>query len=380
MLFSGRELYLEQLQKTLSLLKKSEQKNIAIFGKNGVGKTYIVKEFLRRIDDKSILPIYIDLNRISLSPENLSIELIAAVSAWFFGYDNKWHSETKTLEGIRALKQILKNGSSEIIDKVVNELEKIKPNQQLLIEQAFNFSQAIAEENNKKIVFCIENFDKILELNGFEQVADVFSSINLHQKNILYITTSSAIEQFKPRLSKYNFEFINISPLSKEETKTLIEKSIGKVSSDIVNEIYSLTLGHPNYVSNVAKRFKETSNVKRAFLLEVLSKSGGIYRDCESTLQLSLARARGKTLLNVILNVLSHYDKLRLTEIARKIFRSAGVTKSLLTRLIEVDIISKSDNLYSIPDPVLRYFISHQNSGILSEPDESLLKKLEAEL
>lgn len=379
-LFSGRDFYLEQFQKSLELLKKAQQRNIAIFGYKGTGKSFIVREFVRRIKDKEIVPVFVDLSRISLSPENFAIEFIANISSWFFEKDTQWLSQNLDIEGIKSLKAQLKKNSSEIIDRIVNELEKIKPNQQLLIELAFNFAQALAEENNKKIVLCIENFDKILELNGFEQVTDVFSAIKFQQKDVLYVVTSSAIAQFKPTLAKYNFEFIELSNFSKEETKILVEKLIGKVSNSIVNEIYSLTLGHPYYVYYLALRFKETNNIKRAFLLETLSKEGNIYKLCDSILQSALSRARGKTLLNVILNVLSHHDKLRLTDIARKIFRSAPVTKSLLSRLIEVDLISKSDNLYTIPDPVLRYFISKKNSGIPTQPDESLLKKLEAEL
>lgn len=379
-LFSGRDFYFEQLQKNLEQLKKAQQRNIAIFGYRGTGKTILVKEFIRRIKDKDIVPVYIDLNRLSLSPENLAIELIANISAWFFEKDHQWLSQTINIDGIKSLKSLLKKNSSEIIGKVVNELEKIKPNQQLLIELAFNFAQTLAEENNKKIILCIENFDKILELNGFEQVTDVFSAIKFQQRDVLYIVTSSAVAQFKPTLVKYNFEFIELVNFSKEETKILVEKLAGKVSNAVINEIYSLTLGHPYYVYYIALRYKQTNNVKRAFLLETLSKEGGIYKLCDSILQSAISRARGKTLLNVILNVLSHYDKLRLTDIARKIFRSAPVTKSLLSRLIEVDIIAKSDNLYSIHDPVLRYFISKLNSGISIEPDEELLKKLEEEL
>ena len=379
-LFSGRDFYLEQLQNNLSLLKSGQHRNIALFGSKGCGKSFLIREFVRRIDDNAFAPVYIELNRLSLSPESFSIEIITNIFAWLFKKDYKWLSESISIEGLKAIKSSLGKNSSEIIDKVVNELEKIKPNQQLLIELGFNFAQAIAEENSKKLVLCIENFDKILELNGFEQVSDAFSAIKFQQRDVLFVTTSSAIWQFKPTVAKHNFEIIEIGNFSKDETKALVERVAGKVINTIVNEIYSLTLGHPAYTYYVASRLKEIVDVKKAFLIETLSGDGGIHRHCDSILQSALSRARGKTLLAVILNVLSHNEKLRLTEISKKIFRSAPVTKSLLSRLIEVDLISKSENLYSISDPVLRRFIAYQNSGITSEPDEVLLKKLEEEL
>ncbi len=379
-LFSGRDFYLEHLFNLLDLVKKGQRRNIAFFGYRGTGKSSLVKEFVRRVDDKDVASVFVDLNRMSLSPENFTVEFIVNVSAWIFDRDYKWISQNSDIEGLRALKQILKKASSEIVDKVVNELEKIKPNQQFLVELAFNFAQAVAEENSKKIALVIENFDRVTDLNGFEQVSDVFSAIKFEQKNLFYVVTSSAIAQFKPIISKYNFECVEIGNFSKEETKSVVEKISGKVGSEVVNLIYSLTLGHPYYVSKIAKKFKETGSVKKAFVLETLSKDGEIYKYCDAVLSEAFSRARGKTLLTVILNVLSRYDKLRLTEISRKIFRSAPVTKSLLTRLVEVELISKSDNFYAINDNVLRYFISKRNSGISFEPDAELIKKLEEEL
>ena len=38
---------------------------------------------------------------------------------------------------------------------------------------------------------------------------------------------------------------------------------------------------------------------------------------------------------------------------ARKIYRSSPVTKSLLERLVEVDMVVKNGNTYKITDPVL---------------------------
>ena len=70
----------------------------------------------------------------------------------------------------------------------------------------------------------------------------------------------------------------------------------------------------------------------------------------------SLGRARGKSLLWVILKKLSRKE-MKLNEVSRSIYRSSAVTKNLLTRLIDVDLIVKDGNVYSFKNKLLRYFV-----------------------
>ncbi|MFQ5475105.1 MAG: hypothetical protein ACE5DM_04680, partial [Candidatus Nanoarchaeia archaeon] len=62
----------------------------------------------------------------------------------------------------------------------------------------------------------------------------------------------------------------------------------------------------------------------------------------------------GATLLKNILKVLSRNPPMRLTHIAKKIYRSSPVTKSLLERLMEVDLVKKDEKLFTFISPVLR--------------------------
>ena len=61
-----------------------------------------------------------------------------------------------------------------------------------------------------------------------------------------------------------------------------------------------------------------------------------------------------QVLSKIILKVIASENELRLSDIARKIYRSAPVTKSLLERLISADIIYKKDNRFFFHDPILR--------------------------
>ena len=66
-----RDYYLDLLDRNTSSLKKNSGKNIALLGPRKSGKTSIVKEHIKNVRD--VIPIYIDLEKISLNPENFSV-------------------------------------------------------------------------------------------------------------------------------------------------------------------------------------------------------------------------------------------------------------------------------------------------------------------
>ena len=65
-----RRYYLDLLDKNTDSFKKGAAKNIALLGPRKSGKTSIVKEHIKTVKD--VVPVYIDLEKISLNPENFS--------------------------------------------------------------------------------------------------------------------------------------------------------------------------------------------------------------------------------------------------------------------------------------------------------------------
>ena len=68
-----REYYLDLLDKNTNSFKKGAAKNIALLGSRKSGKTLIAKEHLKSVKD--VVPVYIDLEKISLNPETFSVEM-----------------------------------------------------------------------------------------------------------------------------------------------------------------------------------------------------------------------------------------------------------------------------------------------------------------
>lgn len=367
-IFSGRSSYLEYLEKHVSLLKKSQPKNIALVGKRFIGKSFLVKEFIRRLD-KNIVPVYLDLEQMPLTPEEFSVAFVAKVLEWHLkkevGYD---------IDSLLNIANSLDKSCSDVIHSLHNELLKIKPNQTLMIETAFSFPEILSSSAGKKIVICIKEFQELLALNNFPQIKDIIGLFDsFKNKNAMYLVTGNATKLLKKSL--VDFEVREITELSEEETKKLVEKEGVRYQK----KIFELTKGHPYYVLSLCARLKQTTNVEKAFVVETLTREGKIYCACEKILDESLARARGQTLLRSLLIALSKQKGIRLSDLARKIYRSAPVTKSLVERLVDVDLVVKADSKYRISDPVLRYFIEKKFSGLVFGiiPEETLQKLAE---
>ena len=377
-LYVKRRYYLDLLDKNTDSFRKGAAKNIALLGSRKSGKTSIVKEHLKNAKD--IVPVYIDLEKISLNPENFSIEFIGNIAYNFLKKPLNQYKKFLLLEQLLKIENELKNKNAfSLIKTVENELLKIKPGQRLLVETAFKFSEVLAKENNKKFLIVLDNFENLLDLNNFSQIKDILSIINFKAENVNYIATSSSIRQSLHSLK--NFECYEIKNLDKNEAAELIKTVIEKAEQKIIDEIYALSNGHPLTTILISKKYNEVKDVQKSFLLELLQKNNSIYNFCNDSLNYYYNRARGQTLLKVILKVIAN-EELRLSEIAKKIYRSAPVTKSILERLMEVDIIYKKDNKFYFADNVLRLWLKLTSQGYEFDeiPDDKILDEVAKEL
>jgi hypothetical protein len=376
-LFTGRSSIISSINNTLS------KKHIAaLLAPSGYGRNSILKHFAAKPGH-----IYIDLRKLSLSPENLAVDLIGTICFYHLA---KQQSELLKFQSIEHLKELnLPKPCKDILSTIDNELQKIKPDQQLLLTSAFSFAEQYAASENRKTTILLNNFDELLKLNNFSQVKDVlelfFTTIK-SSKHASFVVTSSAVQVMKSLLAKYVTDVLEIPPLDLSETRELFEKCAGKTDDRIIKEAYRLSAGLPLVVKMMALRFKgEQSNntqknitlIKYILLSELATTTSQSYFYCSKLFTNSLDRARGASLLKTILKVVSQNKPLRLTEIARLIHRSGPVTKSLLERLIEVDLIAKDGNTFDFANPVLKTWcrLMFSNIEFNEIPDEKSLEQ-----
>ncbi len=347
----------------------AKDRNVALLGRKKAGKTLILKSYLE--SEKNA--VYIDLEKLSLTPEKFSIEFIGNVMFNFLKKSN--------YVNFLSIDYLIKNSASlgceecfEILKSVENELLKIKPNQRFLVESAFNFVEVFAAKKGKKIIVCFDNFENILDLNNFSQIKDILSLIDFESENVRFVAASSLISQFR---NLKNFEVIELKNLDKNEASVLIQKLIGKVDKKVIDEIFNLSKGHPFVLKSVALRFKEVKDVRKAFLVELLCKDSFVYDYCKESLNFYLNLARGQSLLRDILKVVSR-EELRLSEVARGIYRSAPITKAMIERLVLVDLISKKDSRFVFNDKILQLWLKLTSEGYDFEyiPEDKVLEEI----
>ena len=229
----GRDYYTDLLDKNTNSFRKGSAKNIALLGPRKSGKTLLVKEHLKNAKDA--VSVYIDLGKISLNPENFSIEFIGNIIFHCLKKPLKEYKKFMLLENLARIEDELKSKNAfSLIKTIENELLKIKPDQKLLVNSAFGFAEAWGKETNKKFIIVLDNFENLLDLNNFSQIKDIISLINFESSNISYIAASSAIKQI---LALKKFECYEIKNLEKNEAFELIDSIIGKSDKNINEEI-----------------------------------------------------------------------------------------------------------------------------------------------
>ncbi|MBW2968211.1 hypothetical protein KY362_07030 [Candidatus Woesearchaeota archaeon] len=357
-LVTARDKELKQLKQAIS-----ENRIPVLTAAPGLGRRALLQHFAA---DKSNNAAYIDLKRLSISPESFSIEFILSIRS------------SRTLE---EAKKGLKKTSADLVGKIENELQKIKPDQRLILESALAFPETL----EKKPRVILDSFEEFLKLNNFKQIKDCVSLLTRHAQT--YIISSAAVHLTGTALKRHekSFQHITLASLTSDGTKALFESIAGKTDRRVSDNVHTRSAGIPTIIRNIAVRFKEekTGDTQKDIRLidyilisELVTESSRSYSYCSRLFTESLNRARGDTLLKTILKAVSQNAPLRLTEIARLIYRSGPVTKSLLERLVEVDLITKTGSTFDFSNPVLKIWcrLYFSSIGFADTPDEKTLE------
>ena len=412
--FTNREHTLAVLGLSRDLLGQGVRKHLALSGFRRVGKTVVLKEFLRR----NLQPgsagsagdcrlTYMDLPRLALTPEGFAVQYVGYLLYWLAG---DLHQRVESFFDASA--QLAASGQmgaafSEHVVRLHQELQKEKPDQHLLLELAFNTPEVYAPAAGKRVIVILDEFPEILALDNYPQIHDVlalFRAAMQAQSRVVYVVAGSMIglmeRIFLDAASPLfvHFQLETIGPFGREDCDALVRKRLSMladpVPGDVLAAIYQVTRGHPFYIYATAMRVIEnisllnkplaSATVQEAFTLETLGSTGRIYNLCRYVLEQSLQGVRGETMPQAVLQVLAQQPAgMTLTEIAARLKRPSGAIRQVLTWLADVDLVEqREDKTYSYRDPVLQIWVAYYYSGLqlTGMPSQKVLSNLVAEL
>jgi uncharacterized protein len=407
-LFTNRDYELAQLDYLVQTMQTGPAEHAALFGLRRIGKTLLLKEFMRRllITDSAVLPVYMDFSTLASSPENFVLGYVGLVCHWLLNRgegDAGPFLNPATLPG--ALMQ--KDGAwlYPLLEPVLRELEKARPDRQALLRAAFYFPQQVVEASQSKLILIFDEFQEIRTLTRFPDSHNVLALLRFEmqsQSGTLYILAGSAISVLANMLSDpenplfAQFSRLPIEPFNREATGSLVGKlTAGGAKADLLPLIHNLTNGHPFYITALCRRLMnlveavdrpmEAETVKQAFLIETLAPYGRIYDFCRYVYDLSLQKATGYGALKAILQILSTEEGLTTTQVARQLRVTPASASDYLRWLREVDLITEREHRFYFRDPVLRFWVANTIRGIelglTTEPLDlaSLILRLDAQ-
>jgi AAA+ ATPase superfamily predicted ATPase len=386
-LFTNRDYELAQLSHLVHTLETGPAEHAALFGLRRIGKTLLLKEFMRRLllTDSAILPVYMDFSTLASSPENFALGYAGLVCHWIL---NRGEGDAGPFLSSASLPGALMRGEGTwlypLLEPLLRELEKARPDRQALLRAAFHFPQQLVESSQSKLILIFDEFQEIRTLTRFPDSQNILALLRSEmqsQSGILYLLAGSAISVLMGMLSDpesplfAQFSRLPIEPFDREATGLLADRlTTGQAGADLLPLIHNLAKGHPFYITAICRRLMnlveavnrpmEAETVKQAFLIETLVPYGRIYDFCRYVYDLSLQKAAGYGVLKAVLQILSTEEGLTTSQIARQLRVTPASASDYIRWLREVDLLTEREHRFYFRDPVLRFWVANTIRGI----------------
>lgn len=368
-LFTNREYELDLLEGLAH--EPARPRHVAIVGLRKIGKTWLIKEFLRKNRGQKFA--YINVEEIVSSPEIFSIRCIGKVCYWLFGGEEMDYIDYAAIarKNLEIKSKALERGLRQY-DAIVNAKEI---DYAASLNVLFSFVEDISNEQGIRTIVILDEFQDILTLNKYRNI----DMLKLYRKyvenavNVSYFLSGSAIHLMKNILGEASplfelFKEIHPANFTRISTRKLVRKILPGFPAAHCDLIYRLSNGHPFYISNVCEDLNAGANdgdVKTAFIRQVLSKGKAVYSHCHYVYKLSLKTARGYNNLKAVLQILSQTAGLRVGELSQRLRKPVPAVEDAVEELVKVDLlkVDEEKRIFFV-DPVLRFWISYFELGI----------------
>ncbi len=367
--FYGREGTLDFLRKRVDGLKEGYRQNIAFLGSQFIGKSSTVRQFLSELDDKDIVPIYLDLEN-----KDFHYFFYKFVTTLLYNY-----SKSQNLPLQEDINVLLET-TSEFIPQTVIEIKKIK---KCLKEQKISdayrmlisLPDIFSHESGKFCILIIDEFQNIDEMGIQEAFQDLGKKI-MTQKKCLYVVISS-FEPFAKKILNEklsllfgNFEVVNIGPFDSKTSQSFIKDRLNdiEVGMQLCSFVTNFTGGHPLYLHLICQELVNLSAIhrQREVYMPIVTQAveniifdrwGVLSRHFELRINHFLIGKGNRVIADILISLSN--EKHKINDLMEDVDIKQGVLKLKLAKLMETGIVVKNGNYYYIQDKLMKYWIKY---------------------
>lgn len=385
--FYGRKDTLALIRRRVTDLKEGYRQNVALLGSRHVGKSSVLKKFFAELDDRAIVPVYLDLEgrdfyyfvskllrsllyhfvrgRKGGAPDDLSSLLLLVEK-----------DIPQTVSRVRAVTALVEKGRfPEACDLM------------------FALPEFFFQETG---LFCVLILDEFQVMEEFG-IADIFHRLAdkiTTQKNCLYIISSSFEEQARRILEEKltllfgNFEIVYVWSFDLRQSQEFIAVRMRevKVGLQLKNFLADFTGGSPLYLDILGQELISLSSiyhqqeiyaplVAQAIENVVFSRWGALSRHFELLINRVTVGKQNRLVSDLIMALADgHY---RIKDLIEALNVKPTHVTQRLNYLIDEDMVERNGNHFHLKDKLFRYWVKYVFSRRLRsiEMEPGRLKK-----
>jgi len=344
------------------------RQNIALIGEELMGKTTLLKDLLRQINDPDVIPIYVEV-----VPYEFTLFVKRVLNSLLYQYlqHSQLISSRESLDLMVERVRTRLPQSAQRIAEILAGLEHEKEDN--LFRELLGALDCFLHEARKKCVLIIDEFQNLQKLNC-KNIWQELSKKIMFQKNCHVILASSARNEARSILTNDlsllfgNFETLELHMLNAQESATLITSRLDglDVPSSITDFFIHFTGGHPFYLKIIADelrfvcRAQNKHTCEQEDVIEALERlmfyDWGLF-NLKFTTHLSLlTTGRNRNELIYLLDAIAT-GKNRMKDLIGYLRRPKKEITQKLNRLAELDMLTKNGSFYLIKDRLMSFWL-----------------------
>jgi AAA+ ATPase superfamily predicted ATPase len=375
-MFVNRRKELSMLNSYLDMILSGQRINLSLFGQRRTGKTELLKRFKKEAEGLALIP-YLNLERSVPRMDHFSLHFITELIREATGNDDLELSWPSILIASNQVGSKTQNA----IASLINLLEKEKKDIDIISELLFKIPAQISDESGLPVIYILDEFQEVAAIH--KNILHLMRANTEKEQKLNFWVAGSVFSFFNDLFEGDSpffgqFERMDLPRFERSSSYELID---GLLPFDPGNEqkniVFKVTGGHPFYITAICRRFHlmadmmDSMNVellKSSIMMEVFDKTGSINAHFDYLMDVSLSRLRNKTMYNNILYHISR-EKDTLTGISYALGKPSGEVSSYMKGLLKTEIIEKSEDLYSLSDPLMGAWLStrYEHNNIIFE-------------